>query len=774
MTIICDCKIIKTIYSKDNFQIYSCVPTTVDYDVVISKYGNFTILGDLSLLEVGKEYQLELEEEDGKYGKQYKVISIPSLSKFKIDNINDLTSAKEIELLKHIMSDSQATFVNKAYPHFIQMILKGEDDKIDYRIIQNVAKIRLESYIQKVTSLFKYYKVMQDNIDMELSYAECTTLCKAYSSLDAIQEAFALHPYLVLISVLNRPFPQVDNLLMQIYPRLKTDPQRCEYLLCYLLELNENDGNTRINGNILAQYVKDWNSDLLPLVKEVSINSGLIYYDEETKDLALYTTYSQECYIADVIKEKINKPTVWNIDWTKYRKNENITLTNEQTKILELICKYDFCMLVGNSGGGKSSSVKSIIDMLEDNDLTYTLLAPSGIASKRLREVTKRKASTIHKRILSGGDISSDVVLIDEASMCDIHLFSHLLNKIDYNSKVVCVFDNAQLASIQCGNLVQDLLDSNIIPTARLTKIFRYGIGGISTVGTDAREGRSYLSSDGKLKCSNSEKIRDYEFIPISSRPKEQVFSVYKSLLNTYEPKDILILTPFNVGAFGTYSLNNKIQEECNPIKPMENTVERKLKDAPNGKITFRVGDKVINKKNDYNAVTIKSQQFQGLINKLENEIENVKINKGNTSEEYYEKYDELTSLLKNSPSDTTVYNGDIGFIKDIDKNGYTYVQFDEEIIVYDKLKLKNLLLAYACTSHSSQGCEAKAVIFLTHPQHKKMLSKNLCYMSLTRAKEKLIEIGDVDTINEALKISETQERNTYLKSKLLLEVDND
>lgn len=97
-------------------------------------------------------------------------------------------------------------------------------------------------------------------------------------------------------------------------------------------------------------------------------------------------------------------------------------------------------------------------------------------------------------------------------------------------------------------------------------------------------------------------------------------------------------------------------------------------------------------------------------------------------------------------------------------------MQFDEEIIVYDKSKLKNLLLAYACTSHSSQGCESKAVIFLTHPQHKKMLSKNLCYMSLTRAKEKLIEIGDVDTINEALKISETQERNTYLKDKLLEE----
>ena len=117
--------------------------------------------------------------------------------------------------------------------------------------------------------------------------------------------------------------------------------------------------------------------------------------------------------------------------------------------------------------------------------------------------------------------------------------------------------------------------------------------------------------------------------------------------------------------------------------------------------------------------------------------------------------------------TEATIYNGDIGFIKHIDDKGNVWVQFDEDMIVYRKSDLENLLLAYACTSHASQGCEAKGVIFLTHPSQKRMLSRNLCYMSLTRAKEQLIEIGDISTINEALRL-----RNTWLKELLLEEQD--
>lgn len=290
-------------------------------------------------------------------------------------------------------------------------------------------------------------------------------------------------PYEVLIDVLERGFNESDRMICAYNDKWEDSEQRCLYLTCYLLECNEEDGNTRINGVQIAEVINQYNPQLNEYIVDVVKKSDKIYYDEKTKDLSLMGTYLCECNIAETIKKKVKNPQVWDIDVEKYRCNDNIKLTDEQMEILNLVCKYDLAMLIGGGGTGKSSSVKALIDLLEDNDKTYTLLAPSGIASKRLRETTGREASTIHKRIVSGNDINSDVVVIDEVSMVDVHLFSMLLNQISDYTKIILVFDSAQLASIQCGNLVQDMLDSNVVPSAMLTKVFRYGIGGIATVG---------------------------------------------------------------------------------------------------------------------------------------------------------------------------------------------------------------------------------------------------------------------------------------------------
>ena len=772
------CKIVRNVFTNTDgtFSIYGCVPANTDMDKIhLNKYGNFTLKGDLSLLEVGEDYTIEVEEKTGSYGYEYWLVGFPEIEDFDIDEIKEMTDEQEAEMLKKFMTPSQAQYVHEAYPNFIRLVLMGEQDKIDYKKIHNVAEIRLKGYINKVNERFKYYKLHLDNPHYELTFSECGELCSAYSTLRNAQYMLDNKPYEVLIDVLERDFTSTDRMICEHDNKWEDSEARCLYLTCYLLECNEEDGNTRISGVQIANVINQYNPKLNNYIVDLVEKSDKVYYDKQTKDLSLMKTYISECNIAQTIRQKVSNSTKWNIDIEKYRSNENITLTDEQMGILELVCNYDFAMLMGNSGSGKSSSVKALIDLLEDNQKTYTLLAPSGIASKRLRETTGRAASTIHRRLMSDATIDSDVLVIDEVSMVDVQLFSLLLNQIEDYTKVILVFDSAQLASIQCGNLVQDLMDSHKVPCTQLTKVFRYGVGGIATVGADARNGKEYLTSTGKLNCENADKIKDYKFVQVNDEPLEQVMSEYDKLRKEYSAKDILILTPYNKGEFGTYAINQAIQEKYNPADSIDNIVSRKLPKSlgvPMELLNYHVGDKVINKKNNYHALTEEGFEHWTLSVQMQGDIDKLKVKLGANDERVLEAEDKLIALNNQQPEEATVYNGDIGFIRNIDSKGNVWVQFDEDMIVYRKSDLDNLLLAYACTSHASQGCEAKGVIFLTHPSQKRMLSRNLCYMSLTRAKEQLVEIGDISTISEALRINETRLRNTWLK-ELLLEEQN-
>lgn len=772
------CKVVRNVFTNTDgtFSIYGCVPSTNDLDKLhLNKYGNFTLKGNLSLLEVGEDYTIEVEEKSGSYGYEYWLVGFPEIEDFDVSDVKEITDEQEAEMLKSFMTLSQAKYVHEAYPNFIRLVLMGEQDKIDYKNIYNVAEIRLKGYINKVNERFKYYKLHLDNPQYELSMSDCGTLCSTYSTIQESNLALATKPYEVLIDVLGRDFQEADRTICEYDNKWEDSEARCLYLTCYLLECNEEDGNTRINGMQIANVINQYNPQLNKHIVEIVEKSGKIYYDNQTKDLSLMGTYLAECNIAQTIKQKTKKPQVWNIDTERYRVNENITLTDEQMAILKLVCKHDFAMLMGVSGGGKSTSVKALISLLEDNNKSYTLLAPSGIAAKRLRETTGREASTIHRKLMSGNEIDSNVVVVDEVSMVDVHLFSTLLNQIADYTKIILVFDSAQLASIQCGNLVQDMMDSHVIPNAQLTKVFRYGVGGIATVGADARNGKEYLTSTGELNCENASKIKDYKFIQVNDNPLEQVLAEYDKLKQKYNTKDILILTPYNKGEFGTYAINQAVQEKYNPASPMDNIVSRKLPPSlrvPMECLNYHIGDKVINKKNNYHAMTEEGFNYYITTMQMQADIDKLKVQFGANDERVLEAEDKLIALNMEKVEEATIYNGDIGFIQNIDAKGNVWVQFDEEMIVYRKNDLENLLLAYACTSHASQGCEAKGVIFLTHPSQKRMLSRNLCYMSLTRAKEMLVEIGDVSTISNALRVNETRLRDTWLKDLLTEEVE--
>lgn len=373
--------------------------------------------------------------------------------------------------------------------------------------------------------------------------------------------------------------------------------------------------------------------------------------------------------------------------------------------------RKDCIFITGNCG--KTTSMQALVNMLDSNGYTYTLLAPTGISSKKLREATQKEASTIHM-FLTMSENLGDYLIIDEASQISVHLLSMLFNKVTDDTKIIFIADPSQLASISCGNVVRDLLDSGVIPVANLTKVFRYNSSGIITLSTDVRNGCNEHLTDT---------YTDYKFIPISTQAIKQIGEEYAALVSgNYNPSDVLILSPFNKGPVGSMAINAAIQAKFNP-----NSMSGIAYKRDGVEIGFKVGDRVINKKNEYSMP------------------------------------------LYDSDETAFVANGDIGTVLAIDPDEYSMtVQFDCGVCHVDRAHIQHLLLGYCISVHACQGSQAKAVMVVIDPSHGHMLSRNLLYTAMTRAQERLVVIGDVVAIEHGLDIQEEMQRNTWLKEMIM------
>lgn len=740
MSIRVKAKIIKEIFARDEFRIFACVPMKVYEDLKITKYNNFTIQGQLSFLNVDKEYEFVLEEMVSKYPCTYSVIEVPSIQ------LEDLTDESEFEILKEITTESQAKYIHDAYPNFIRLILDGKEDEINLNNIHNVGEYRFNAYKREINTKYKYYQTVQRLKDYKIDIIEAKTLFSVFNKQDEIEKAIKENPYYVLTEVLDRNFNKSDKLILELFPDLIDSKIRCEALMLDVLKRNEIDSNTRLNGNLLWQICKeDYNApdEWVYVIKDIATKSDLIYYDEESKDLSIMNTYVGESLIANFIKNKLANSNELDIDWNNYKIVDGFELTNDQLKALENACKYKFSLLIGYSGTGKTSSLKGLITMLEDNRLSYTLLAPTGAASMRITEQTNRPSSTIHRKCLKDKEIWSDFIIVDETSMVDLDTMVMLINCImNDEARIVLCGDNAQLLPVGKGNVFNDIISCDYVPRTMLTKVFRYDTNGALFVATNIREGKSFFNNTEKVKVKDNvySVENNYKFIQTEEdKIFDELRTQYDNLLNKgIKPKDIMILCPFNVGSCGNYKINNEIQAEVNAPKPNENIFSREINGT---NIVFREDSRVINKKNDYNALPLESYEL----------IQN----------------DELGLIKEEDIEHTQIFNGQKGIVRSVDDKKMV-VQFDEELIVFDKVKVNNLLLSYSQSTHSSQGSEAKYVISIVNPIHKRMLNRNLLYVADTRAKILHIDIGDINTFNDALLIDGNELRNTWLKDLLL------
>lgn len=719
------CRITKQLYNDpvSGFKILSCKPKNKPKDLVLSQYGTFTINGNnLSGLSVNQEVELDIVSSySPKYPESYRVVSLGEI-KPNGEKI-DVNPKQELNILSGFMAVNQAKNVNEAYPNFVSMVLNGKEGELDYKKIHGVGPKYLKDYISKVKSAYHYirfipivtkYGIDDINIVQKLSIL--------YDSPNELYEDMESHPYHVFIDVLDMSFTKADKLVIKGHQQFIESPERCEYACIDLLKKNEAVGNTRINANKLASLVYDIAPETLDNIVSVVSNSKRIHYDASSKQISLESTYQAEQLITDNIQYRLKNPTIMSMKWQDYIEVDGLKLTEEQQAILQVAQDNNAIILTGSAGSGKTNTMKALIYMLEDNEYSYTMLCPTGTAAQVLSRATGRHASTIHMFLVSNIECG-DFLILEESSMIGVELLAMLLGSIPKETKIIFICDPSQLSSISCGNIVHDILESHKVPNVNLTKIFRYNSSGLITVATDTRMGNP---------SSFTNQYSDYKFIEESSEPVKQVIDEYEKLLfQGYSKNDILILSPYNKGTAGTYAINQAIQAKFNPNPLLD--ISYKIDFTT---IQFSIGDKVINKKNNYSVPVLK----MGTMGYVE------------TGEFMF------------------VANGSIGVILaeyyEDDKACFV-IQFDDEVGKFKGPEIANLLLGYAVSIHASQGNQARAVIVVVNKEHKRMISRNLLYVGFTRAQEHLTVIGNKGAIENGMKIEETAIRNTWLGDML-------
>lgn len=520
--------------------------------------------------------------------------------------------------------------------------------------------------------------------------------------LKRFRDELQANPYHVLVDICGMSFTYADNIIIR-YHHAKPDAYcRCQYAVYAVLQKNELDGNTRMTDAKLAEGVFDIANEVMGHIVNVVKDDPLIHYEPSRHLVAFEQTYKDELLIADHLRARLARHEPVEQDTEQYRHDGDMELTDEQMSALRMVLDDGVCMLNGQAGSGKTSTTNALIHLLEDMNVSYQLLAPTGIAAKMMRQYTGRPSMTCHMFLLNSW--KPDYIILDEASICSVHLLAVLLSQIGYEPNLVFIADNAQLASIQCGSLVQNMIDSGLIPRVELTKIFRYNSSGIVTMATDIRHGScDHLTAD----------FPDYLFVPEDeSNPIGQVVEQYDRLIaDGYSIDDIVVLCPFNKRV-GADAINAAISAKYNPNEPVrKNSV-------------IKLGDKVLNCKNNYHV----------------------------------------------DGKDDMIANGDVGYLRSVE---YDYTTKTNTVMVEFADGIKNvgslsvLKQAYAMSTHKSQGSSAKAVIVLIDPMHGFMLSRNLLYTAVTRARERLVVIGDADTIRRGIKVEENTQRNTWLKEML-------
>lgn len=661
---------------------------------------------------------------------------------------------------------------------YIQNLLEVYPNILEYMVNDQMPDLSAVKYVK-----YKRYNMLKEKVLLHVDILELNSLLNDSFDIsilkqlrnmfiDKVPYIFMTHsdinnlilnlikksPYDTLCNIDGIGFIRADKILLEAYSKspnlwdfnIRTSNHRCKCFIIWYL-LNGLNGSIFTTKNKLIQIMlyKYHLNECVNSIDE-ALTDARFYVDNDK--VMLKISYLEEKNISNYIKSALNveknKYNLWDIDIDKYSTIDNFNLTNEQKTTLDLVNKNQLVLLNGYAGTGKSSSIKALINMLEDNNKTYRMIAPTAKAAKQLSNYTERPASTIHyllahdfPSINTGINISEyalisnidydnindknndflnyDILIIDESSMLSIKLFNLLLKFINPTvTKILLIGDSYQLPSIQSGNLYQDLLLIEDIPKITLNTIFRYTEDGLVNVATNIRLGRQFLNNEPIQHIGNSYSF--YEFNNINEMLNAALNKYMNLLQDGNNIEDIAILTAKNVGNSGTYIINSCIQKIINPISEFDDYITITVDQH---KIKFKENDVVMNIKNNYNAVPLN---------------------------------DSNTKML--------IANGQTGVIKSVNSLDNTLiVDIDGIPFEFEYQDIRNLRLAYCFTIHKSQGSQFKNVIYLTSIEDGYMTNANLEYVAVTRAQDNCYHFGSKLIVNKGLMIKENLKRDTTL-----------
>ena len=613
-----------------------------------------------------------------------------------------------------------------------------------------------ENKAMQIAETFRDIKQMQNSVMFLQRYEISTNMAvKIYKTyLDKTEEVLKTNPYKLVEDVDGIGFLSADRIAQKI-GIAKDSPFRFRAGVLYALKQNsDKNGNTYITKQLLISEVAkilgiDTETNKIDDILQVLLEECKIkeFVQEDEPCVMLTNYYFMENMSAqkllrlkyDFGEQKLDLSD----DIKEYELVNDIYLHSRQIDAVNMAVNNGVSVITGGPGTGKTTIVRCLLSCFKKLGKKCMLLAPTGRASKRLSDSTDEDASTIHralelnfqteegKSVFSRNEdnpLFADVIIVDEVSMVDSQLMYNLLRAVKYGSQVVLVGDKDQLPSVGAGNVLGDILSSGVIPVVELTEIYRQA--NKSYIITNA-----HLINDGKMPILDN--TSDDFFFESRKEPEEILhtcIALVTMRLPKYfhiEPEKIQVLAPMKIGVCGVDNLNKELQKMINPAR-----VDKLEIQLPN--TTYRVGDKVMQTANNY------EQEWEKILPE---------------------------GIFEHGRG---VFNGDSGTIKNISTlTGEITVEFEDgRTAIYAKEDINELMLSYAITIHKSQGSEFPVVVMPIISGTSTILTRNLLYTAVTRAKKTVVLVGTKQNIARMVHNNYTVKRYSMLK-RFLIEQEN-
>lgn len=607
--------------------------------------------------------------------------------------------------------------------------------------IKGISRDKAEKMCESYRQQFAVRSIMMSLEAYGMTPNECIAAFKAFGG-NAVNKV-TQNPYELCSSEAGMSFDRADVIASSL-PNPPENSCRIEAGIEHIVKHNlYSDGHTCLPRKKLIKVASDFlntNEDTIDILTDKLCEKNRLVskvFGDGREFIFLQSAFRDEKSISDRIKILLKFPPAGqnmpDSDIEKIEKADNIEYAEKQKLAIKTAVNKGVLILTGGPGTGKTTTLKAILKLFEIQNLDVALAAPTGRAAKRMTELTGKEAKTIHRLLEVEWDehdrpafqrnirnpLECEALILDELSMVDISLFANLLNAMPLGCRLIMLGDSDQLPPVGAGNVLQDMIDSKLLPVVELKEVFRQAMG--SLIVTNAH--RIVNNENPVTNCKDSDFFLMERHSPVmAAKTIAELYSKRLPEAYNYSPlTDIQVLCPSKKGEVGTVNLNKVLQELINPLT---NDKEELIF----GFRLYRTGDKVMQIKNNYN-ITWESEDDNG----------------------------------------EGIYNGDIGIIEKINPNNETVrVRFDDKVATYAKEQLIELELAYAITVHKSQGCEFKSVIMPVINVIPQLCYRNLLYTAVTRAKELMIIVGSQNEVIGMASNDKKTRRYSALKKMLL------